>query len=286
MLDRADRMVLAVHDVHAAAETFATLLGAEVVRRDGCSLRAAGRVVMALGESELELLQPDGTGPVQEHLNRKGEGLMAAGFSSPDIMALAARWREMGVPFETAGNQLLIGPPATPGFPMVISASADRPRVGPVSYFYEATNALVSDWREAAATYVRLFDLDASRFSEIGSPRFGYVGTLTLFDPPKRLDRIELSQVTDSKHAMGRYAHKHGDCLYMCYIETHDIIGLLDRLLDNDAKLTPRGRDIMKEYDGFWVHPKDLHGMLLGVSRTKYAWNWSGRPELVPPFKS
>ena len=35
--------------------------------------------------------------------------------------------------------------------------------------------------------------------------------------------------------------------------------------------------------DGGWVHPKELHGLLLGVSRTGLAWDWSGRKELVPP---
>ena len=34
--------------------------------------------------------------------------------------------------------------------------------------------------------------------------------------------------------------------------------------------------------DGGWVHPKELHGLLLGVSRTGLAWDWSGRKELVP----
>ena len=35
--------------------------------------------------------------------------------------------------------------------------------------------------------------------------------------------------------------------------------------------------------DGGWVHPKELHGLLLGVSRTGFAWDWSGRKEFVPP---
>lgn len=46
--------------------------------------------------------------------------------------------------------------------------------------------------------------------------RFGYTGTLTLFDPPGRLDRI----VTDPKSPMGRWAAKRGNSLYMCYAET------------------------------------------------------------------
>jgi hypothetical protein len=165
----------------------------------------------------------------------------------------------------------------------VISESTYRPRVGPVSFLYETTNTLISDWRRVAAVYAGLFGLDPSRFSEIGSERFGYIGTLTLFDPPNRLDRIELSQVTDNVHAMGRFAHKHGDSLYMCYVEVHDWPNVRQRLLDANARYTPRGSDPVTDPDGGWIHPKELHGLLLGVSRTGLAWDWSGREELVPP---
>ena len=44
----------------------------------------------------------------------------------------------------------------------------------------------------------------------------------------------------------------------------------------------PRGNDPATDPDGGWVHPKELHGLLLGVSRTGLAWDWSGREELVP----
>jgi hypothetical protein len=127
-----------------------------------------------------------------------------------------------------------------------------------------------------------LFGLDPTRFSEIGSGRFGYVGTLTLFDPPNRLDRIELSQVTDNIQAMGRFAHKQGDSLYMCYVETHDWPAIRERLLGAGARYTPRGSDPVTDPDGGWVHPRELHGLLLGVSRTGLAWEWSGRKDLVP----
>lgn len=30
------------------------------------------------------------------------------------------------------------------------------------------------------------------------------------------------------------------------------------------------------------AHPKELHGLPLGMSRTGLAWDWSGRGELVP----
>jgi hypothetical protein len=281
MLDRCDRLQVAVNDAAATARRFAQLLGAETTRQDASRHLAAQRTVLAMGESEIELCQPDGAGRTQDFLAARGEGLMTAGYSTPDIGALERRLQGLGAPYALDGEQLYIGPPATPGLPMVISPSVVRPRVGPVSFLYETTNTLRSDWRVAATLYAGLFGLDPSRFSAIGSKRFGYEGTLTLFAPPDRLDRIELSQATDPNFAMGRFVQKHGDSLYMAYVETHDWPSLRDRILAAGARYTPRGADPATERDGGWVHPRELHGLLLGMSRTSVAWEWSGRPELV-----
>jgi hypothetical protein len=87
--------------------------------------------------------------------------------------------------------------------------------------------------------------------------------------------------VIDSKSAMGRWVVRRGDSLYMAYIETHDIAAIIARLDGAGARWTPRGGAQEGELDGLWVHPSALHGLLLGVSRTTLAWEWSGRPELV-----
>jgi hypothetical protein len=236
-----------------------------------------------VGESEFELCEPDGTGLTQEFLAKRGEGLMTAGYCTADLDGMVKRWEGLSVPYDRDAEQLYLAPDTTFGLPMVISETTYRPRVGPVSSLYETTNTLVSDWRRVAAVYAGLFGLDPARFSEIGSERFGYIGTLTLFDPPNRLDRIELSQVTDEVHAMGRFAKKHGDSLYMCYVEVHDWPAVRGRLREANARYTPRGSDPLTDPDGGWVHPKELHGLLLGISRTGLAWDWSGRKDLVPP---
>ena len=78
----------------------------------------------------------------------------------------------------------------------------------------------------------KIFALRQSRFSEIGNERFGYQGTLTLFDPPNRLDRIELSQTfADQPGAMRRFVERRGDSLYMCFVETDSFDALRDRLV-------------------------------------------------------
>lgn len=284
MLNRVDRMQLAVQDRARAAETFSRVLGAQVDREAPSDHLNATRTVMRLGESEFELLQPRGAGPVQTHLERWGEGLFAAGYATEHLDELEARLRSRNLVFTREGDQLHLPGTSTYGFPMVISRFVERPRLGRASFLYEATNALNTDWKVVSARYTDLFGLDPSRFCPINSGRFGYEGTLTLFDPPTRLDRIELSQTfADKPSAMRRFVERRGgDSLYMCYLETHDFVGLKEHMLAAGATLTPRGDDIASERDNLWVHPKNLHGMLLGVSRTGFAWDWSGRKDLIP----
>jgi len=285
MLERVDRMQLAVRDRARAAQTFVALLGAAPAREEASDYLNATRSILSVGESELELCEPRGPGVAQDFLDRWGEGLMCAGYASLRLDALAANLDRLGAAYTREGEQLYVPGTTTAGFPMVLSKLVERPRIGDVSFFYEATNTLDSDWHAVAARYAELFALDASKFSPIASDRFGYEGTLTLFDPPARLDRIELSQTfADRPSAMRRFVERRGgDSLYMCYVETHDFDALKARLVAGGATLTPRGGDVERERDGVWVHPKNLHGMLLGISRTTLAWEWSGRPQLVRP---
>ena len=67
----------------------------------------------------------------------------------------------------------------------------------------------------------------------------------------------------------------------MCYAETPDVGAIVRRLNLKQARFTARGGDPEAERDGLWIHPSALSGLLLGVSRTTAAWEWSGRPELV-----
>lgn len=281
MLERVDRVQLVVRDRRSAAQTFRDILGAEPVAESESVHLVARRTVLALGENEVELCEPAGPGPARAHLERWGEGLVTAGFAVADVGALRRRLGAQGARFGEDGEQTYLPASETAGMPVVISPLRQRRRVGPVTHLYEVTNTILSGWQAAAERYTRLFGLDPARFSPIKSERFGYVGTLTLFDPPRRLDRIEISQVVDPGSAMGRWVAKRGDSLYMCYVETDDVPAIIGRLTARRARFTPRGGDAATERDGLWIHPSALCGLLLGVSRTTVAWEWSGRPELV-----
>ncbi len=121
---------------------------------------------------------------------------------------MVKRWEGLGVPYELDGEQLYLGPDVTFGLPIVISQSTYRKRVGPVSFLYGTTNALISDWRRVAAAYAGLFGLDPSRFSAIGSERFGYIERRSPCSIPQSARPHRVEPVTDNVHPMGRFARQ------------------------------------------------------------------------------
>jgi len=277
MIKRVDRVQIAVRDLAAAEKIAADTFGAELVRRDNAAPIRARRSTMQAGSSLIELVAPDGAGPVEEFVDRWGGGLFAAGFSVNDVDAMAAHLAKQGARFDRAGGQLFLDPAATFGMRVVISAHHERAPVGIIKWAYEVTN-VVGDWRAAADRYAKLFALDASKFVPITSPEFGYTGTLTMFDRPARLDRIEISQITDYNLAMGRFHKRRGDSLYMFYTETDDVDALAKRLEARGARFAAPRRD-ERGLSGLFIHPTAFLGVLIGVSRTQMAWMWSGAPE-------
>ena len=278
MLKYVDRMLLAVRDRAAAADTFRAILGAEHVRDETSKLLAARRTVVQAGISEFDLLEPAGEGPVATHLERWGEGILGVGFSTTDLSTLGRRLSERGISYSEEDGRLFIASDQTPGMNIILSPHEERSPVGLVKWLYEVTN-LVDDHQQAAAFYTDTFGLDASRFSPIQSEQYGYTGQLTLFNPPQQLDRIELSQITEPSRAMGRFHARRGQSIYMGYVETDDVAAVQSALEARGARYAGRTDDPNPE--GLFIHPSALHGMLLGVSRTNLAWTWSGRPELA-----
>jgi 4-hydroxyphenylpyruvate dioxygenase-like putative hemolysin len=283
MLEHVDRVQIAVRDLDAAAETFRDVFDARHVRDDELRIAGAKRRVMQGGRSEFELLAPSGGGLVREYLDAWGEGLFAAGFSTKDVAGVAARLRERNVQFSQEGEQLFIEPDQTPGLRIVVSPHVEREPVGLIGYLYEVTN-LIEDHEAAARFYAETFGLDASKFSPIVSKVYGYAGQLTLFNPPDRLSRIELSQITDPERPMGRFmTRRGGETLYMCFVEAEDIEAIVERAKKREMRFVGHDRD-GGFHEGLFFHPATLHGVLMGVSRTNVAWTWSGRPQLAPSW--
>jgi len=277
MLKRVDRVQIAVVDLEAAERVAADLFGAELIRRDDLKLLGAKRSTLQAGSSLIEMLEPDGAGRIADFVAKFSGGLYGAGFSVEDLDAAADHFQKMGAGFKREGGQIFLDRNATMGLNAVISQHHERAPVGAIKWIYEVTNP-VSDWRAAADRYTRLFALDASKFSPIESKEFGYTGTLTLFNPPARLDRIEIAQITSDELAMGRFHQRRGDSLYMFFIETDDVGAIETRLKERGLRFASHRRDDAGLAEMF-IHPTAFLGVLIGVSRTEHAWTWSGDPE-------
>jgi len=279
MLSYVDRVQLVVRDRAAATQIWSELFGARVVgERESRLLNARVSTVRA-GASEFDFMEAAGPGPVAGWAERWGQGLYGVGFSTPDLGAMAKHFDAQGIRYAEDGPGLRVADAETHGMPTVVSADRSREMVGDIRFVYEVTNP-VDDWQRTADLYTKVFGLDPARFSPIESKVFGYRGTLTLFDPPARLDRIEITQ-TWGDGAMHRFYQKRGPALYMCYIETDDVMRLA-------ARLKAKGLRFAHSEDGapdagLFIHPSGLFGMLMGASRTNFAWMWSGRPELAGP---
>lgn len=97
MLERVDRIQLAATDAAEVARAFQEILGAEPAREEASDYLSARRTGLALGVSEIELCAPLGAGIVRAHLDRRGPGLLTAGFSVASVAALRAHLIAEGV---------------------------------------------------------------------------------------------------------------------------------------------------------------------------------------------
>jgi catechol 2,3-dioxygenase-like lactoylglutathione lyase family enzyme len=277
MLSYLDRIQIVVPDRKEAVARFAAAFGAVQVGEDGSRHLNAHRTTVQAGRSLFELLEPAGDGPVQAFRERWGQGLYGAGFATPNLGALTARLADQGDPLADERGAVYLAE-ARYGMPTVLVQDEHREPVGAIRCVYEVTNP-VGDWQAATAYYTERFGLDASRYCPIGSRLYGYEGTLTLFEPPDRLDRIEVVTTQEGSGAMDRFWRKRGDSLYMCYIETDDVTALEARLQAANLRYSPgEGRP---DGTNIFIHPQALFGMLMGVSKTMYGWTWSGRPDLA-----
>lgn len=280
MLTRIDRVMITAHDAAAVASRWEQLLDAKTLRDEALPAFAAHRRVLGVGDAEVEILQPTGPGPVARHLAGRG-GLFAAGVATRDVHGLRRRLAELGIVPTQIGWQFFVdgGRLGVPGLNVVISPHVERARHGLMSNLYEVTH-LTDDAAVSAAAIARIFRLQSRNFAPIHSANFGYDGTLTLFDGGA-LHRIETIHPFDRSKTMGRFFDRFGPSLYMCYGETDRLPELRERA-KRHAPNDWTGSDA--DSNGMFLNPRALGGVMLGVSRTNYAWTWSGQPERVGPL--
>jgi hypothetical protein len=264
------------------AQRWVELLDARIDHTDTVPALAATRVVVSVGDSEVEILQPTGPGPVAEHLSAGRGGPFAAGVATSDLDSLRAQFDASGVVPLDLGEQLFVTAAALgiPGLDLVVSRHQPREPVGLMANLYEATH-LTDDPDGTCSRFAEVFGLAQEAFVPISSDAFGYAGHLTLFNPAA-LHRIETIYPEDETKTMGRYFRRFGPSMYMCYGETDHLPELRERLIELAPDDWTGSND---DPNGLFVHPRALGGVMLGVSRTSYAWTWSGSPDRVsgPP---
>jgi hypothetical protein len=238
--------------------------------------------VLRVGESELELLEPDGIGIAAQHVSRSRTALFAVGLAVADLAATQADLDARGIHHVREGRQLWLSGEwvGVPGLRVVLTQDERRQPAGLLRGFYEATH-LHSDHRREARKLAQVFRLDPKCFAAIASEPYGYEGTLAFF-AKDALDRVEFVTPHDRGKTMGRFFARQGPCLYMCYAEARDTGALRERLLEHAPRHWTGPRDGAAP-DNLFMHPQALHGVLLGVSRESVAWTWSGHPERVRP---
>lgn len=284
MLTEIDRLQLAVPDRAAAASGWMALLGAEPVGEDRIAVLGALRMRLRIGQGFVELLEPDGAGIIADALAARGPHMFAAGAATREMGALTARLDRLGVPHADEAGQVFVGPAETgiAGLRLVVSAYEKRPSVGLVDFLYEAT--LLTDAAEpAVAELARLLGVNRAAEVPISSDKFGYSGTLTLFQAG-RLHRFEIIAPTREGTTMARHLSRFGPALYMAFGESSHIRDIEARARAAGAGITvdrPDGRPDDRPADQLWLHPPALGGMMLGISRPTMAWHWSGAPERV-----
>lgn len=284
MLTRIDRVQMAVPDRTVTARRWEALLGAEPAGEDTIAALAARRSRLRLGNGWIELLEPDGAGPIADAVSARGAHLFAAGAATTDLGALHARLEGLGVDAVEERGQIHIPAGAVGGFGLnlVVSAAEDLPQAGTLLCLYEVTN-LVQDVLASLEQFVVAFGLDPDAFVPIESTQYGYAGVLTLFRP-RVLDRIEMIHPHDRQKTMGRFFTRFGDSLYMAFGECAELALVERRTIEAKAGHTvvpPEQKRAGRPTDTLFLHPDALGGMMLGLSRPTVAWRWSGAPDRV-----
>ncbi|MBL4847678.1 MAG: methylmalonyl-CoA epimerase [Planctomycetes bacterium] len=100
MANRIDHLGIAVTDLAAAEELFATLLGTKSQGREVVESEGVEVSFFQVGESRFELLGATGSeSPIQKSLDKRGQGIHHVALSVDDIDAEVARLTAAGFQF-------------------------------------------------------------------------------------------------------------------------------------------------------------------------------------------
>jgi hypothetical protein len=267
MLERTDRIALAVVDLDTAIESYRVLFDAEVVADVKDPLAGARRVTLQWGRDQLELLQPSGPGPVAAFIEQGRRGVFAGGFGLRDPAALAARLESRGVRVHARDDGRFVVLPADLDGIGVILSPHDRAAPLPIAVglndrIWQITYA-VPGLAPAVERFTELFALGDRFTNYYDSPEFGYTGAITWFDARRGapLDSLEYLEPVDAGKNVSRFvARQGGGGVYMASVQMEP-----DRIPELRLRLETTGGGWQGTHFGGFVQPRRLAGLLLGV---------------------
>lgn len=264
MLERTDRLALAVPDRRVAAEAFQQIYDAAPVDDAIDPAFNAHRLTLGWGRDQLELLEPAGDGPVQDFLAQNKRGIFAGGVAASDPAAVAAGLERHGVRVQQeSAERFAVTPDDGDGIGMVISKTVEREPVGLDTKLWQITYA-VPDLEAGIARYLALLGMEDMFTYRYTSDLYGYDGAITWFDSRRegRLDSLEYLDPNDPEKAVARFLARTGQGIYMASIEAGP--GALDEVRTRISSTGPGWDGAADDILGF-IHPLRQHGLLLAI---------------------
>ena len=100
MITRLDHIAIAVHDIESAILRFLDDFGLDYKGRESVLAAQTQTAFFPIQGTQIELIHPlNGQGPVQRHLERRGEGLHHICFETDDILSDMKLLKEKGYRF-------------------------------------------------------------------------------------------------------------------------------------------------------------------------------------------
>jgi hypothetical protein len=266
MLNNIDRVQIVIEDRAATAKQWETVLEAQVRREDRVAVLGAHRTSLNVGTAVVELLSPDGDGPIADFLRESGRGgLYAVGFATADVADERERLRARGVTGKPEGGQLFLDDSVVPGggLRVVISQIANRKRVGVMTRLHEVS-FLTRDPKSSSQSLAATFGLDESTFGPAESDAFGFAGVHAYLTADKH-DDVETITPVDADKAMGRFFARRGPSLYMAFGESDDMERVRSLVMEHAPEDWTGPREGPAAASSIFVHPKALGGVMLGV---------------------
>lgn len=103
-----NRIAVAVKDLARSVDIYHRQLRLELVKGDTSSSQVAQRVTLALGDSTIDLLTPNGDGSVQRTLDSSGEGPFALYFKTRDLNLARAFFEKQKIAFTASPGKILL----------------------------------------------------------------------------------------------------------------------------------------------------------------------------------